>query len=447
MAGTRFRVPGYSALIHRLRSSFWPLPIFFGLAALAAASALLWVDSVWTSEALAEVGPPFSMSVDTARQLLATLAGAVITVLGLMFSLTLVSMTLAAGNLGVRLLDRYRQNHVVQVTMGGLIGTFVFICVVLSGLDVAGDSVPRLSVATALTIATLSVVWLGFAFHDLSRRLQIDEETDEIGSVLNAQLAAARQTGAGWRVDPGPPSEPPPDGLEILAERAGYVQAIDFTTLAAALARAGRDRPDAPLGLTVLLARAGDHLVPTDPLALISGDIRHAEAIRRAVRTAVTVGIRRTSADDPLFNFHLLVEVAARALSPGINDHYTALNAIDQIIAGIAAADAAGLARYRFEDAEGNVILRTRMPDRVDVVQIVFGALRQNVVDHPKVVIHTLDGLRRLARLRRDDRLSQALIAEVEDLADSGMRRAHDPPDRAAIERMAGQAVGALQSR
>ena len=421
--------------LHKLRTSFWLVPACFGIGAWISAVVFLWIDSRWTAAALADFGAPFTFSLDTARQLLATLAGAMVTVVGLVFSMTLVSLTLAAGNLGVRLLERYMRNQVTHVTMGLFVGSFVFVCIVLSGLDVIGEDLPRLSIGIALLLSTLSVIWLGFAFHDLAIRLQIDQEAAQIAKTLVTEIERAARPLPGWSADATGDAPPILPGYAIEAGATGYIQTINLSVLAEIVAE-----PGATLRLMV---RQGDHVIPHDRVAILTGPPDMIEKIRPALGRAIAIGAKRTSTDDLLFHVHLLLEITARALSPGINDRYTAANCIDHLTACIAHAARVRLTRHHLRHEDGSAAVVTCTPDLVDLVDTVFSALRQDISGDPILVVQTVRNIARLTTAGTDERAIDRLHYHLDALLAASERHMTDAADRTMVAAAAQQVTEA----
>ena len=391
--------------VHRLNVSFWFLPgclITFGCI-LAIFS--VWLDHEGASDAVASLGPPFSIGVETARQLLSTLAGATVTVVSLVFSLTVVALTVAAGNLGPRLVDRYMRNRVTQVTMGLFSGTFAFTIMVLSdvGSSSAQGNVPRLSITLALVFALLCVAWLTYAFHNLARSLQIDQASSELAHSLNAGLSEmakqARAVANGMMS--AERAHAAPDGRKVTTDvstgTGGYVEVIQYLSLVE-LAR----RED--LRIEMLVA-PGDYAGPRDVAMRLhsEGAITETAVVRAAARCLV-MNATRTDTDDPLFNLHLLIEVAARALSPGVNDVYTALTCIDHLTGSLRLAFDVGLEPMAFVDSKdgaadaGIVRVQTCSPGADGLVALVLPNLRRIACDNTTAALRVLDGCARIAR-------------------------------------------------
>ncbi len=411
-------------LLHKLLSSFWFLPGTMAIAGFLAAAGALALDVAGVSEILKPLGPPFDIREDSARELLSTLAGAMVTVVSLVFSLTLVTLTVAAGNLGARLLERYMQNTVTQITMGLFVGAFVFTVVVLSAVGSAPVEVPRLSVVLALLLAIFSVAWLMYAFHDLARSLQIDQAAAAIARSLRERIEAAAAARSG---PPASPDELPSDGpnCTVQAVSCGYVEAIDWEAL-------GRLAQSADLVLDVTVAQ-GDYLTPIDPMLTVHGRERADDELVAAVRAAVTVAELRTDADDLMFLAHLLVEIAARALSPGINDVYTALACADHLTGSIARALECRLEPVTVRDRDGRLRVRTRSADIARMVDTVFPALRRNGAHNVTFALRLLASIERLAPLAAEHPVAQALLWNLNEIAEHASKDVYDA-DRAAIE-------------
>ena len=253
-----------------------------------------------------------------ARSVLSTIAGAMMTVLSLVYSLTLVVFTLAASNIGPRLLETFTDNRVNQTTIGLLGATFLYSLIVL--YIVGDEEVPKISVALAILLSAISFFWLVYFVHDVARRVMVD---NEIGRTQRALRHSVHRLLADEpRESPGD-RDRIPDGrrFAVKAERAGYVTAVDTSSLVEHAREIG--------GFIEMKVRPGDFVVEGLPIASIIGD--KAEHTDHCVRHAVLLGSARAPEGDLQFGIHLSVEIAMRALSPGVNDSYTAVSAIDHL--------------------------------------------------------------------------------------------------------------------
>lgn len=405
--------------------------------AFVVAVASLAADSLGASLALRPLGPPFDIQEDTARELLSTLAGAMVTVVSLVFSLTLVTLTVAAGNLGVRLLERYMQSRVTQVTMGLFVGTFVYSVVVLSSVGTEPLKVPVLSVVLALLHALAAAGWLMFAFHDLARSLQIDQAAASIGVALRRHIEAAAAEGA---------QAPEASEAEIqvsdssrctsvAAGATGYVESIDWGAIGA-LALEHRVVVD-------MRVAQGDHLTPVDPVAVVHGPAGLPEPLAAGVRATVALGSVRTEADDLMFLLHLLVEIAARALSPAVNDLYTAMACADHIAGALVHGFAHRLRPVTVRGPDGSVLVRTRSADLPRMIEAAFCGLRRNGMHNSSFALRLIENIGRLAPAAAGHGCVPLILGHLEAIAVHAAQEA-PPVDREAIAAAAARARAAF---
>lgn len=389
------------------------------------AVASLSADAAGITGALPRFGTPFDMDEDTVRDLLSTLAGAMVTAVSLVFSLTLVTLTVAAGNLGVRLLERYMQNWVTQVTIGLFVGTFVFSVAVLSRVGGEPMPVPALSVALALLSALVAVGWLVFAFHDLARSLQIDQAVAAIGVSMTEHIDAAAELGA--RCADVTVGEVPEDGPDcvVRAGAAGYVEAVDWDALGGLAEGHGV--------LVELRVAQGDHVTPVDPLAVLHGTDELPPGLEAGVRAAVVLGSVRTEADDVMFLQHLLIEISARALSPAVNDQYTAMVCADHVTAALVHAFQRQLRPVTIRDVGGRLLVLSRSVDLQRMIDTAFTGLRRNGAHHGAFSVRLVENIGRLAPVAAGHELAPTLLRHLERIVEHALEQA-PAADRAAID-------------
>ncbi len=278
----------------------------------------------------------FQGSVSDARDLLAGISGTVVTVIALVLGLTVVALQLASTQFSPRLLAQFLRDRANQVALSVFTATFVYSAAGLFTVGLAGgadiNEFPRLglSIAVLLMLASLGMV-VYFADH-LAHSIQVDA----IGARVERQTLGVLDSGIGDTAGDRP--EPPASSIPILAARSGYIQAVRPEEL---LPPAGRDR------LVILLRlRVGEHVVagttlawawPAGPStadrqapAVVAGDAGR-DRLAAAVNAAVQVGAQRTLEQDPALGVRQLVDMACKALSPAINDPYTAVQAMDHL--------------------------------------------------------------------------------------------------------------------
>ncbi|MCF6507410.1 DUF2254 domain-containing protein [Blastococcus sp. MG754426] len=312
-----------------MRSALWPIPLLTLVLAVALGIGMPVVDRLLgTGGPGSPLGFVFGGGPAAARDLLSAIAGSLISVTGVIFSLTVVALQLGSSQYSPRLLQTFATDRVVQYTLAQLTGTFVYALTVLRTVRTAeaaaGDDsfVPRVSITLAFLFALGSVVALVVFLGHLARSLRVETMLRDVHA--EATLAVR---------DEEEPEDTPvrPEGraTQLEATRSGFVVRVD----AQRLVRAARDA-----GVVLALSpRTGDAVVAGTPLAEawrreggVDGD---PGALRDAVNEGVTLSYERSPEQDPAYSLRKIVDIAGRALSPGINDPTTAVHALSHVSA------------------------------------------------------------------------------------------------------------------
>ena len=336
MVGNRLRT-----LWDDLRSSLWFLPGLMTAAAIAAAWALLQADR-WVDAEELELGPwGYGGGADSARQVLATIAGSIVTVTGVTFSITMVALVLAAGQYTPRVLRNFVRDRVKQTVLGVFVGTFLFTLLVLRAIRAGDDAfVPALAVTASIVLAIVSLGFFLYFLHHMAEAIQVANIIRNVARETRAEIERTFRAGepfAGPALPRG--GHRPAAGRAITAGCEGYVTRIGTDALVEAATAAGV-RLEIPLS-------PGDFVSREAPLALVRGPVAEEEELAKAVRGAIGVSPQRSLVQDPSYGFRQLVDIAVRALSPGVNDPTTACNCVDYLGALLA-----GLADREWPDPE-----------------------------------------------------------------------------------------------
>ncbi|MBT3071500.1 DUF2254 domain-containing protein [Rhodomicrobium sp. Az07] len=296
------------------------MPSALGLLGLLLAATTIWLDRTYSGliPFVQDLGPV------TTRSVLQTIATATITIISLTYSITLVVFTLAAGNIGPRLLTRFRESTLTRFSIGVFCCTFLF---TISTLSFVGDDyTPRLSAFVAFLLGIITVYVLILYVQHVSSQVLVDNEVAEVSAEMHAAVEGFlderdRQQD---REPPPLPAEPP---TTVHATKTGYVRRLEVESMVDAARK-----HDCFIFLKVA---PGDFLIEGLPVALVHG--RGAPEVRECIaRDGVIVGRSRSPDADVSFLIHLLNEIALRALSPGVNDSYTAITCIDNLSATLA---------------------------------------------------------------------------------------------------------------
>ncbi|WP_116453553.1 DUF2254 domain-containing protein [Blastococcus litoris] len=319
-----------SRLWSRVRGSLWPLPVLAIVVAIALGIGLPALDEV-----LEQPGGEhplifvFGGGPSAARDLLAAIAGSLISVTGLTFSFTVVALQLSSSQHSPRLLQTFATDRVVQLTLAQLVGTFVYALTVLRTVrteDAASGGfavVPRLSVTVGFVLTLASVVAIVLFLGHLATSLRVEtmlrDVHDEATATYDRELPRPGEQPERGSLPMGPPRL-------LTARSSGFVVDVVHPPVVRA-ARAA--------GATVLLVpRMGDSVVAGTPLAHVwAGGGEDTAALDDALQAAVHLGFERSPAHDVAYSLRKVVDIAVRALSPGTNDPTTAVHAMSHVSA------------------------------------------------------------------------------------------------------------------
>jgi len=320
-----------------LRSSLWFVPGLMMCGSISLALVLIEIDSGVKSAWLAAFPRLFGLGADGSRGMLSAIAGSMLTVAALAFSLTLNAVTQASGQFTPRIFRNFMRDRANQFVLGYFVSVFAFCLIVLRTIR-GGDElkfVPSLSVMFGLVFALGGVLVLIFFIHHIADSLQIttilDRITDEtkksVETLFPQELGDAA---TGDEKDAAALAAKMKDWAKIPALESGYVQSVDteglleFAVKNKVLIRMRRGIGQY-VGTSAALAEiAPDTETMLQKIALNDekiGEINNFCAINR----------HRTVEQDVGFGIRQIVDIALKALSPGINDTTTAVNCIDHL--------------------------------------------------------------------------------------------------------------------
>ncbi|MBW4331260.1 DUF2254 domain-containing protein [Stakelama sp. CBK3Z-3] len=415
------RTPAHwiAALLWR---SYWGLPTLLVTLAVPLVALLLYGDAAGAGDWLATLGWPFDFGGGVAQELasaLVTLYSALVT---LYFSISLLVLTLAASNLGVRLIDRWISRRTTRVTLGLLLAGLVWALLALLAIDpdATGARTARLTVTT-LALGTVPLLcWLSYALHDLGRTIHVDTAIAALGAdtVAEAQPYANRCSSG-----PDPDWD---DGEPVVARRAGYVETIDLRAIAEIARRAG--------GCFRLEKGQGAFVMAGDTL----GTAMDCEARWHGrIGRQFAIGSFRSAPQGAVFYVRLLVEIAARALSPAVNDLYTARACADTLGAAMMAHGALPQAPQWIGDREGKARLLV-LPQRFTAIfDAPLAALRQAAAPYPSVASRLLDIYGRVLARDIDPVVRELIVHHRDVLLAHARARAETDTDRRALTQAA----------
>ncbi len=349
-----------------------------------------------------------------ARTLLGAVASSTIGVAGTVFSITIAALSLAAGQMGPRLLRNFTRDRGNQFALGAFLGTFSFALMVLRSVRTEGEGafVPHLALSVGILLALVCVATLVFFVGHMAGRINVDTVIGLVSEDVRRAMARLMLDAPGA----GPPRDAHWRGAEPVADaRRGYLRQLDRAGLAGWAAAHGTSLR--------LLVRPGDYVFPGAAIALASPPV---EGAGDAIRRATAVGGERASADDLEFAIRQLVEVGVRALSPGINDPNTAMSVLDLLGAALCEAVPRHL-DSGVEVRDGRAVLVVPAVEYGGLADAMFHMLRQNAAGSPAVLAHLLDVLAAVVACERAP-ARQAELQRHADLVLGDAERAVETP-------------------
>lgn len=418
----------------RLRSSFWFLPSVMTGWAVVLAFASISLDEAVMNQWLRSPDWAYTGGAEGASMVLGTIAGSMMTIAGVVFSMTLVALSLASSQFGSRLLRNFMRDTANQVVLGTFVATFVYCLLVMRTIRRAEDTffVPHLSVTIGVMFALVSLGVLIYFIHHVAISIQADEIVARVGSELIDEVERLFPQHIGQEATQ--PAAPLLDlGLAFSHESGtvsvavdGYLQYIDGDALMALA-----EREDVLLRLE---RRPGQYVVCGSPLAMAWPGDKVTEKFVAEVNSAFVLGNQRTSAQDVEFAVHQLVEIAVRALSPGINDPFTAMACVDRLgsaLCRLAQRDMPSPHRF---DEQGQLRIVAPAPTFSGIVDAAFNQIRQYARSSAAVTIRLLETITVIAAATRRPQDQAALRRHAEMIVRGARDGLPEDEDRRAAE-------------
>jgi uncharacterized membrane protein len=370
-----------------------------------------------------------SGTADVARVLLATVAAAIITVVGIVFSITIVALTLASTQFGPRMLRNFVRDPGTQLSLGTFVASFCYamIALVSVGGGPHGDFVPHLSITVTLLFTLFDVAVLIYFLNHIATMIQLPVVISNIATTLVNEVAAMeRASEFGVGTARGPSQEElcarlAESGAPIRTPRSGYLQVIRHDILVKIATNAN--------AVVQLPHRPGHFMVAGQVIAWVWPP-EAADSVADRLALGHVAGAYRTLPQDVSFGFDQLVEIALRALSPAVNDTFTGMTCVDWIADCLCRISATWRPQRIRRDAEGNIRVIAFQPDFERLVERTFDTIRQAAVGMPAIMIRQLDAVAKVLEQVSDSGHRTALIRQAEAIQRSNLATVADPSDR-----------------
>lgn len=369
---------GIQSRLEWLRSSLWFIPGVFALAATAGAFALVPLDRLVDEQVSGDFsGILFAGGPESARLVLSTISAAMLSFTGLVFSVTMLVLQLASSQLSPRVMRTFLRDRINQTILGLFVATFLYSLLVLREVRtpaVGSAFVPAISISVAYLLLVASVAAFVFYIHHMAQAIRAVSVLRSVGAETREAVARLYPEGVGE--DPEDPvmalPTRPPDRVVTLDRAPGVVTSVDDEHLL---------HLAADHGLTVaFLHNVGDFVPQGAPLLHLwsrTGEPLPEDVPVERLAGTVEIGPERTMTQDAAFGFRQIVDIAEKALSPGINDPTTALQALDQIHDLLRRLATRRMPSPFRIDEHGEILLHLPRPGWPDYVALAIDEIRQ----------------------------------------------------------------------
>ena len=407
-------------IVAEIRSSYWFVPSLMAVGAFLLFNLMTYLDERIPYELLSSIPFVYINQPDGAKTLLGTVAGSMITVAGVTFSIVMVVLTMASSQFGPRLLRNFMRDRGNQLVLGTFVATFLYCLLVLRTVRAEGDAfdtplfVPHLSITVAVLLTLINLGMFIYFIHHTAESIQVSNVIAKVNHALGKKIMYLYpdRTLFPEHVGTGREEERLPEDFEagkavLHSKKGGYLRGID---------KDGLLEMTEEHGLVVkLLRHPGAYVMGDEPLAEVYPGVKLAE-VEDDLRNRFALGSHRTQTQDLGFMFDQLLEVALRALSPGVNDPFTAIMCIDRIADNLLLLATCDLpSPYRY-DEEGTLRVVAPVLEPEPLLEHLFGPLRNYGKGDYMTLHHILGVLGRMGHLTNNAHFRGQVLRELERL-------------------------------
>jgi uncharacterized membrane protein len=411
-----------------LKASFWFIPVVIILISILLSIGLVYMDDFIEISQDGITRFFFVNSSDSARAILSTISGAMMGVAGTVFSITLVALTLASSQFGPRLIKNFMYVRLNQVVLGSYVSTYLYCLIVLNAVNSGDDFkfIPSISILVAILAAITNIVLLIVFIHRIATSIQADNVISDISDFISKQVQTLFPEKMGEEDEPegildvSTTLSAYPNHLPLKSSKSGYLQYIDGENLMEIISKND--------SLLHLYHRPGGHLVEGGEIGMLysKGSWKIGEI--KKIHEQFVIGKTKTSQQDPEYSVHQMVEIAVRALSPGVNDPYTALACIDNLTSTMSyLAQAKFPSKYRLDEG-GRIRIIADILTFEGILNAAFNQIRQFSGGSPAVIIRMMEALTTISEFTNDTH-KKAVVKHAEMVMTMGKRTIEEKND------------------
>jgi len=426
---------------NELKATFWFVPVLIILFSILLSVGLVVLDSFINLPQNNFTRFFFVNSADSARSILSTISGAMIGVAGTVFSVTLVALTLASSQFGPRLIKNFMYVRLNQVVLGSYISTYLYCLFVLTAIKEEGYTfIPALSILVAIFVAMANIVLLIVFIHRIAVSIQADKVISDISAFISSQVKVLFPERMGEEAD----NQESYDltaiksdfskSISVKSPKSGYLQYIDSETLMEIVTRNH--------ALLELQIRPGSFLVEGMEIGMLHSNEKIDDEEVAKILQQLVIGATKTAHQDLEFSIHQMVEIAARALSPGVNDPYTAIACIDNLTASLCyLATAKFPSKFRF-DKEKNLRIIANTLDFEGILDAAFNQIRQFSAGSTAVIIRLMEALIIINKFTKKESYRQAVVKHANMVLRIGKESINEKNDIKDLEERSKRILG-----
>lgn len=407
-----------------VRASYWFIPSLMALGAIVMSIVFVAMDARLGAEFLEDIEWLSGNKPEGARDVLSTIAGSMITVAGVTFSITIAAVAYATQQFGPRLLTNFMRDRGNQITLGTFIATFLYCLLVLrtirgaeepitGDLDPVGAFVPHIAILVAILFALASIGVLIYFIHHVPESIHAGTVSAEIGKDLSHRIDKVFPSMVGeggkdteYDADLDLPADFHSRAHPVLAAGSGYIQYVADNSLI----RVAKEKDI----LIRLQYAPGDFVQKGRILALAYPGDRLGDSGESDIMDCFAWGRKRTQVQDIMFLADELIEISARALSPGINDPFTALNCMDWLgssLSNLAQRQTPSPFRY---DEQRTLRVIARPMSFSYFADAVFDRMRPYVTDDELTAVHAFELMAQVLIDATNEQARQTIIRHAE---------------------------------
>jgi len=380
----------------RIRDSLWFVPVVMLATATGSALALVEFDLAAGGELARRWPRLFGAGTEGARAMLGAIATSMATVAGVVFSSTMVVLSLAATQFSPRVLRNFMGDRPTQIVLGAFVSIFAYCLLVLRAMrdPGQGDFMPSTAVLGGVVMAFAGIGLLIFFVHHVAQSIQVSSILQRIARETAQAMDETLLCKPVKHADShGTREDLPSRWHRVDALETGHVVRLDDEALL--------DAAEAGDGVVRVVPPVGGFVIEGRPIAFVGGDAEPSRQMRRAILGCFTIDRQRTVYQDPNFGLQQIVDVALKALSPSIHDPTTAtlcINHLSALLFRIADRELPG--RYRVRDGRLRVI--AGMPEFDSMVALSLDSIIGHADTHAEVLAAVCDCIEVLCEAVRD---------------------------------------------